>query len=255
MPTARDMCREGRQQPLMRAGNDIAKNWYEQAKSAEMEYMPAYAEYSYVFVREYQNAWGSDRATSLAKALELADEAVNLAGQSGNSFYQDFRARWYRAIVYWNQGDFPKSFQEYELARGLISKERYEIDTADLDADLAEAYIYFGDPQKAIKLIIDATKLHPEPPYWYKWNLARAYYMAGQYQAAIDTVNEIKNPPNDVRLILAASMARRAEEVMQAFMNEDPDWTVQKSEEYHYGNNTQKQHWLTGLRKAGLREK
>ena len=257
--TAREMCREGRQQELTCAGHARAKSLYSQAIADEPEYMPAFAEYSYVLVREYQNAWGDDRDAALDEALALANRAVALSEQTENDFRDDFRARWYRAMVHWNRGDFASSFEDFDMARRLISPERIVQDTADLDADMAEALIYYGEPEKAIDLILGAMRSYSEHPWWYRWNLARAYYQAEHYRAAIDEIDKIASPPNDLRLIRAAAMAQlgdpNAAEIMNAFMQEDPDWTVEKSAAYHYGKDATKQLWLEGLRKAGLKEK
>ena len=256
--TAREMCREGRQQELTRAGHERAKSCYSQAVTAETPYMPAFAEYSYVLVREYQNGWGDDRSGALDQALALANQAVALSEQADNEFHNDFRARWYRAMVHWNRGDFASSFEDFDVARTLISADRMAQDTADLDADMAEAMIYYGEPERAIDMILGAMKTYQGHPWWYRWNLARAYYQAGHYQAAIEKLDKVDSPPNDLRLIRAAAMAQlgdpNAVEIMKAFMQEDPDWTVEKSAAYHYGSEAAKQLWLDGLRKAGLRE-
>jgi tetratricopeptide (TPR) repeat protein len=166
-------------------------------------------------------------------------------------------------MVYWNRGEFAGSFDEYETARRLITDPAKAIrDIADLDADMAEALIYYGEPNGAIALIQSAMVRNPNFAYWYLWILARAYYMAERYQDAINAVKLISNridaPPNDLRLITAASEAQlqnpAAVETMAEFSSEDPDWSIAKAEEYHYGSESARQHWIDGLRKAKLKE-
>jgi tetratricopeptide (TPR) repeat protein len=257
--SAREHTRLGRQQELTRSGHQQAKHFLNLAIEEDSEYLPAFVELSYALVRESQNDWGEDRGQSLAQARQLADIAVALSDNAGITWFNDFRGRWYSAIVSWNEGDFSRSFQEFDDARARITPERFTRDSSDLDADMAEALIYFGQPQQAVEMIRDAMDRNPEFHYWYRWNLGRALYMTGHFQEAIDTIAMIEAPPNDVRLIVAASLAQLgqtadAQAVMAEFSARDPDWTVQKSAEYRYGSDSDRQHWINGLRMAGLRE-
>jgi tetratricopeptide (TPR) repeat protein len=258
--TAEDYRRLARQQPLTPAGNAKAKDYYNLAIKEDPNYLPAYAELSYVFVREYQNAWGANRANSLAEAQRLADIAVVLGNDINSGWHNDFRGQWYRAIVSWNQDAFTQSFDEFAAARLLITDPARAVkDTANLDADMAEALIYYGEPNGAIALIQSAMARNPYFPYWYWWNLGRAYYMAKRFKEAIDAIGKITDPPNDVRLITAASEAQigntsSAQSIMAEFSKNDPDWSIVKSAAYYYRNDSDRQHWLDGLRKAGLKE-
>lgn len=259
MQTARDYCREGRQQPLTPEGNEKARECYAKAIKDDGNYMPAYAEGSYVELRAYQNVWTRDREASLDEAERLADQAVALANDVNSGWYNDFRARWYRAMVYWNRGDFKTSFQEFDTARALITDpQRINKDTADLDADMAEAYIYYGDPETALALIDGAAARDPDHAYWHDWNRARAYYMAKRYDEALATIRGMSSPPNDTHLIEAASEAQLghlvdARRIMSEFNKIEPGWTLQKSADYRYGDDAARDHWLDGLSKAGLK--
>ena len=96
--------------------------------------------------------------------------------------------------------------------------------------------------------------------YWYRWILARAHYMAGDYQEAINAIgDDVSNFPKDVLLITAGSHAQlgdlnAAKADMATFSKYDPEWSIAKSAAYPYRNNSDRQHWLEGLRKAGLKE-
>ena len=267
---AKENTRDARQQPLTPEGNEEAKRLFRLAIDEDVDYLPAYAEFSYVWLRECENGWG-ECPLALAQAEELADKAVELSEDSTKDWFNDFRALWYRAIVTWHQNDFPKSFQEYEAARALISNpECINKNTAELDADMAEALIYYGDPKRAIQLVLDAMKLDPNHAYWLHWILARGYYQVGRYQDAIDEIGKIEaeKKPNDVRLILAASKAQiattdeanpdeamlnEAKAIMKEFSDIEPNWTLAKSAAYPYGSASERYHWIDGLRKAGLK--
>jgi predicted Zn-dependent protease len=267
---ARVTNRLARRQPLTPEGNKEAKRLFRAAIDEDSDFMLAYAEQAYALLRDCENDW--DRySDSLEEAARLADKAVELSKDANKSWFNDFRALWYRAMVTWHQNDFPKAFQEYEAARALISNPEFlDKNTAELDADMAEALIYYGDPKRAIQLVLDAKKRFPGHAWWFHWILARAYYQAARYQEAIDEIEQIasEKKPNDVRLILAASKAQlatlddanpdtalldEAKAIMKEFSAIEPEWTLSKSAAYPYGSASERYHWIDGLRKAGLR--
>jgi adenylate cyclase len=218
-----------------------ARRLFEKAIKLEPQLWQAYAELAYVYVRMAQNGW------CLKKAEDLANKALQINNKG-------FVAHWSLAMAYWNQGMFDESFDEYAEARNLNPNE------PDLDADEAEARIYGGEPGKAIALIQKAMEKKPEPPYWYRWNLARAHYMAWDYKEAIKALGaDLSKFPKDVLLITAASKAQDgdlagAKADMNAFIAYDPNWSLAKSAAYPYRKGSDRDHWLDGLRKAGLKE-
>jgi adenylate cyclase len=225
---------------------DEARRLFEKAIELDPQFWQAYAELAYVHVRKAQNGWSEDRAASLKKAEELANQAL--------AINKGFVAHWSSAMALWNQGSFNESFIEYAAARKLNPND------PDLDADEAEALIYGGVPGKAIAQIKEAMQKGADSPYWYKWVLARALYMAGYYQEAIDAIgDDVANFPKDVLLITAASKAQLkdfdgAKSDMATFGNYDPEWSIAKSAAYPYRSDSDRQHWLEGLRLAGLKE-
>jgi adenylate cyclase len=206
-----------------------------------------YGMLSYVYIREFQNAWKDDRQESLKQAEYYAKEALKRA--------DDFISHWSLAIVDWNQGKFDQSLQEYEEAI------RGNPNDPDVAADMGEALVYGGDPERAIQEIQEAIRRNPEDtPYWYFWNLGRAFYMDKKYREALNAIAKITEPNNDLLLITAASKAQLgnlegAKADMAEFSKNDPEWSIAKSAEYYYKKDEDRQHWLDGLRKAGLKEK
>ncbi len=227
-------------------GNDETRRLLEKSIELDADFSKPYGLLSYVYVREYQNAWSENRNASLKKAEEYARKELALA--------DSFDGHWSLAIVYSNQGDFEKSLNEYTIARSLNPND------PDLLAEMGEALIYAGEIETAKAQIADAIRRNLEKPWWYYWNYGRAQYMAKEYQEAIDTIAKINDPPIDVLLITAASKAQlgqidAAKADMAKFSASDPDWSIAKSAEYYYRNDSDRQHWLDGLRKAGLKEK
>ena len=229
-------------------GNAEARLLFENAIELDPKSSSAYAELAYLYVRESQNGWSADRTASLTKAEDIANKALAIS--------DDVDSHWSLASVYWNQGEFDKSLSEYDTARRLSSNNPDV--GADIAADMAEALIYGGDPDRAITQIKEAMLRTSKIPYWHWWNLGRACYMAKRYQDALDDIAKIAEPPNDTLLVTAASKAQLgnldgAKSDMAKFSQNDPNWTLAKSVAYHYRNDSDRQHWLDGLRKAGLK--
>jgi adenylate cyclase len=231
------------------AGTVELRQLLEKAIELDENFSLAYAELAYTYVRFYQQGWTTNPGAILKRAEELAKKALDLS--------DDSESRWDLAIVYWNQGKFDESFAEYELARG---HDPGASDLADLDADEAEARIYGGDLPTARSKIEAAKANNPNEhyPYWYDWNYARLCYMEGRYQDAINAIGQMTQPI-DVLLITAASKAQLGEVAaamtyMAQFSQNVPEWSIAKAAERYFRYDSDRQHWLDGLRKAGLKE-
>ena len=92
---------------------------------------------------------------------------------------------------------------------------------------------------------------------------------------SIDELNKIVRPNNEVRLILAANYTRlssayienneplRAAEAteqaatsMSQFLERRPDWTIEKERrKVSFKNSADEEHWIDGVREAGLSER
>ena len=51
----------------------------------------------------------------------------------------------------------------------------------------------------------------------------------------------------------AEKMLSEAKAIMKEFSEIEPNWTLAKSAAYEYGSATERDHWITGLDKAGLK--
>ena len=92
---------------------------------------------------------------------------------------------------------------------------------------------YAGQLDEAIELVTDAVRLDPFHPDWFFWNAAIVYYPARRYEAAIDAVERMRDPPADALLFLAASYAQLgraadAEATVKRVLPLDPKATVAK---------------------------
>lgn len=228
-------------------GNNKARELFQKSAEADPNFARAYGYLSYAYLQDWQNDWGDDPEAALQTALELAQKAVALDPD-------DYDNHWALAIVYGNMGDFDRSFAEYDRARTLNAND------ADLLAEMGEVLIDAGRSDEAVKQVQEALTRNPNgPPYWYYWTLGRALYFQRRYREAIEAIESISDPPSDARLVTAASYAqlgemKQAAAEMAIFRAGEPEWTLEKSRRYHYADPKDREHWLDGLRKAGLPE-
>jgi hypothetical protein len=89
------------------------------------------------------------------------------------------------------------------------------------------------------------------------WTL---YHLA-EYEPSNEQLEKIIAPNNEVRLIMAANYANldensMATEELTQFLQRRPDWTVEKERNtLSYLHAKDEEHWLAGIRKAGLPER
>jgi tetratricopeptide (TPR) repeat protein len=132
---------------------------------------------------------------------------------------------------------------------------------ADLLAEMVNVLTRVGRPQDAIAQMKKAMRLNPLSPHWYAWFLGLAYYHAGQYEEAIVALKPLLHLLgwDTVSLRLAASYAQlgrldearaQAAEVLKL----NPDFSIATfSKTAAYKNPSDLEHFLDGLRKAGLK--
>ena len=128
---------------------------------------------------------------------------------------------------------------------------------------------YTGDPAHAIKRLNDAVRLNPFGKYG--WYLGRAYYSARRYGEAIVALENLRDPVALVHAWIAASYAQagkrdeanraatdfRASARSELTVAEAPlpaSWIAFIAERCPYENRDDLEHFLDGLRKAGLPE-
>ena len=103
--------------------------------------------------------------------------------------------------------------------------------------------------------------INPRFPGWYRWTLGWSLYHLREYRRANEQLEKIIRPNNEVRLIMAANHAQlgdneRAAAALNGFLQKRPDWTLEKERQtLTYRDPEDKEHWLDGVRSAGLPER
>ncbi len=229
-----------------REGNARAREMYEQAIARDPGYARAHAALSRTYNDDWRYAWSDSPEASLDKALDLAKKSVALddSDASGHSEL---------GIVYLYRKDLDRAIAEFERALTLNPN------NADIMAELADALAYNGQPEDAVALIREAMRLNPHYPDWYLWHLADALYMLRRYDDAIAALQQMHNVAEGRRL-LAASYAQlgrldEARAQAQEVLKLHPNFSVARWVAIQPNRvPAQREHFVEGLRKAGLPE-
>jgi len=225
--------------------NDEARRLWEKVIELDPEYAGAYAGIAWTLAHDYLYYGGPGE--TLERAFEAAQKAMSLDHES-------FMIQWTLGYVLLQKRLYNQAMAAYEKALALNSNQ------ADLITEMANALTRVGRPQDAIAHMKKAMRLNPLSPTWYAWILGLAYYHAGQYEEAIVALKPLLHVgwPSISRRLAAsyAQLGRLDEARAQAAeaLKLDPDFSIAtftKTEAYK--NPSDLEHYLDGLRKAGLK--
>jgi len=230
-----------------RSADELAASraWFDRAVELDPLYARAWGALAYVYVQEWLNGWRDESVLELAE--RYAHRAVELDPN-------DYMPHSFLAFCCLNGRNFELAMAEYERAYTLNPSD------ADLLADISEALVAVGRHGEAIQHIQRAMEINPHTPDWYRWDLGWAHYFAKDYEKALTALRQIPRPQPDVRLMLAAVLARlghakEAAAEMKRFCKARPGWTVASERlSVRFRDPVDEEHWLQGARLAGLPE-
>jgi len=225
-----------------------ARQAYEKAIELDPNLTRAYVGLARSYVIEGLNHWWEPTDPPLDHALEYAAKSVSL----------DNTHSWAQLIlgsVYVQRGEYEQA--NVHLERAL------ELNPNDADAFALMGYYLdaIGKPGEAIDRYLAAMRLNPYYPAWYLWKLGGAFYSTKQYGKALIPLKEAlnRNPKfKNARLALAATYAQldRIEEAgrqVEQLLADHPDASIEQ-ELQSDTSAEEREHWLEGLRRAGLPE-
>ncbi len=243
---------------LTRETNIEARDLFQMAVELDPQYARAHANLAWTHVAEVfmVDLWSEK---PLEKALESIETALAL----------DDDDSWYHAVlgqILFGLGRDEEA--EVHFRRGVILNPN----DAETAAVMAPILVYFGRCQEGLDWIAKAKRLNPFPPPLYHWWHALALYSIHDYEQAINTIKITGRINRRARAYLAACYAQlnsmnEANAEMEKFLDDsrsvlresgnDPIATVleQVSEwANRYRVPSDREHFLDGLRKAGLPE-
>jgi adenylate cyclase len=223
--------------------NREAQELFKRAIELDPGFALAYGYLSYTYVQAWLGGWERSPKT-LERAKKLAQKAVEL-GPS------EFDNHWSLAAAYLHGREFEKAMAAYQRALELNPN------SPNLLVDMAEALVYVGRVDEAVKHVERAMRLNPIYPDWYLWTMGIVLYHAGEYERALTSLMKTGNPPNLARRHLAATNVRlgrlaEARRVAAKFMENDPDYTLDRERVWPYKDESMREALMADLRRAGL---
>ncbi len=234
--------------------NRKARECLRSALDIEPDNAAAMALLSEVLLRMWLNGWSGDPNADLQSALELAERADEIDAD-------DSRTQTSLGMVYLFNGDPDKARHHFEAALRINPNDTRVIVYYSRHA------VFDGDIDKAVGLCRQALTLNPYGKY--NWNLGLASFAARDYANAIALLGAIRNPPESVLALLAASYAMagnldKAQETYQRFskaiegapvmkgLDQPGDWQKYYAERWPFRERADFEHLTDALRKAGL---
>lgn len=236
-----------------------AQKWLELAAELDTRFSRPWGLLAYTYVWGWRQWWYDDDI--LDKIRAYLNKAIDL--EPGN-----YDNHWDLAYYYLTIREFEHAEREFGIAR------RQNANDALLLVDTAELYCCTGQRQKAFDLVRQAMELNPYYPDYYATSLAWIHYFDRDYQGTIELLSSVRHITKDVLLVsaavharmseqyeierqseLAAIHANKAQEAIRGFLARSQQWTVSKEERSTtFLHQEDEQHWLDGLRRAGLPE-
>ena len=231
--------------PWTKDAFERAEELFEKAIAADPDYARPYGNLALITVWQvYSNFIPGE---SLERAVELAKEAI--ARDDGEAW-----GHWALGAGYLKLASHERAVAEYERALQLNPND------ADVLAESAWPLSYAGRPEEGIENARSAMRLNPRYPDWYLWALGVASYDARRYEEAVTALENRNNPNLKSNLYLAAAYAQlgrqnEAQATVKKILEDIPESSIERwGKAQPYQNEAALNHYIDGLRKAGLPE-
>ena len=165
--------------------NRLARQMLEEAIALDPEYADAYAFLGTTYNSEVLNGWSRSPDKDLAKAFELSKKAVSL-DEAVISAYNTL------GWIYLLQGKFDEAVAEGRKAVALLPGDARSYTSLG-------GFLAFADqPEEAILILKNASRLNPFQHEWQLTYLGTAYFFAGRYEEALVQFEKLQelNPDN-----------------------------------------------------------
>ena len=233
---------------VTKEGNAKARELFQKSVELEPSYSLGHTWIAWTHLVDRDFGWSDAPVASLNLGLDHAQKAVALDNTEA-------QAHWVLGMALTNSKNKQKiAIAEFERALSLIPN------NADLAASYGWALSYLGRAEEAAESIKKAMRLNPVYPDWYIQGLMLALYSARSYEEVIAVSKTINVRHLTTHLVLAGSYAQMdqlddAKISAANALEENPDFSLRQwSENLSYENPADLEHYIDGLRKAGLPE-
>ncbi|MEJ2449887.1 MAG: winged helix-turn-helix domain-containing protein [Gammaproteobacteria bacterium] len=250
--TAYDFFQEGQRLALPRTGQALrqARVAFKKAIEYDPNYGRAYGAIALTLCFDYLAGRVDAPVEVLDRALQLAEKAVALDESVPQTY-------WALSFTHLMRKEYDKA--ETAVSRAISIAPNY----ADGYGLLALIKMYTGHPAQALELNSKGMKLNPYYSWEYLYTQGSAYYMQGNYAAAITMLEKAQQRNETIvqlRLILAAAYIHQNRQ-------EDAEWQIEEiytlspattisdiKKSTPFADPEFKQALLNDLRQAGLKE-
>lgn len=176
-----------------RTATERALNLFSTAAERAPFYSAALAGMARAHITQWRYGWGKDRSESMENAVRFALESVD-------ADERDATAHAELASVCLYRREHDRSLAVYEQALKLNPSD------VEIIAAYADALKHYGEPERAIPLFERALRLNPLRPDVYLGDLAHAYFLQQDYDTAIRTIRQMRQPLTAQRVLTASLM-------------------------------------------------
>jgi Flp pilus assembly protein TadD len=236
--------------------NFRAIEMFEKAISLDPGYAAAYALLAEAYIRDWATFWKFPPSTSHERAWEHAKKALTLDDT-------DSKTHSALGVVNLFAGDVNQAYFHLDRALALNPSDTHALIYMSRCESMA------GDTDSGIQRVTEAR--HHNPFGKYDWHYAPAFYVAHRYTEAIEVMRSIQNPAPYMQCWKAAAHAQIgdievASQAISAFIEAASEnllatgtplpenWVEFISERWRFAQETDREHFHSGLKKAGIPE-
>jgi TolB-like protein/class 3 adenylate cyclase/cytochrome c-type biogenesis protein CcmH/NrfG len=230
--------------------NQQSRAFYEKALTLEPTSIPALTGIAWSHLIDWTSRWNDPTDNAVEKANRLARQALSLDST-------DYHVHLLLGNILGYQKQYVEALSHYHQAMALNSND------ANGAAYMGGLFISMGQFSNSLDWYQRATRLNPLHPAWYLYGIGEAYYGARQYEQAIVPLQTAINrfptfiTPRRHLAAVYAQMGRMDEAKKEIAAVRKLDSSVCIAlyrERSRYKNAEDLEHYLDGLRKAGLPE-
>ena len=227
-----------------------SRSLYEKALALEPASASALTGIAWSHIIDLSSRWHGATDQTIELAHKLARQALILDGT-------DYRVHLLLGFIMERQRQYGEALSHYQQAMALNSND------ADGAAFMGDLLVSRGRFIEALDWLQRAIRLNPLHPAWYLYSLGEAFYGARQYdnalvplRAAINRFPGFVTPRRHMAAVYAQlDHLKEARSEVTEILKLDPSVCVTLYRKRNrYENSEDLEHYLDGLRKAGLRE-
>jgi adenylate cyclase len=233
-----------------------SRELFEKAIAIDPKYAAALTALAWTHKIDASFGYTDSKDNSIKLSTELAKKSVAM-NDKNHSVHSLF------SLLYLIQGEHEKAVEEGRKAITLGPN------VAEAYLLFGEALIYSGNFEEAVKMCEMAMRLHPHAPLYYLGHTLTAYYWVGRYEEALTLAERLVEVGREVGFTLGvvwghtcsvivkiklgrlSEASQDADEILKIWPWYSLDYTRSI---YFYKDSANMEHWIDGLRMAGIPE-